>query len=104
MADDYATLKPLKACADILASKGDWGPLYDRAVLQDTAVPCAALVCYEDLYVDRVFSEETAALLGDQMRIWVTNEFQHSGLSDDPARVWKTLTGMNSGEVMIPSP
>ena len=80
---------------------------------QSSPLPCilyascqfsAALVCYEDIYVDRVYSEETAALLGDRLRAWVTNEYQHSGLGDDGAKVWRTLTGMTSGEVVIPSP
>jgi hypothetical protein len=33
----------------------DWAPLYDLGALRDCAVPVAALVAYEDLYVERRF-------------------------------------------------
>ena len=51
----------------------------------------------------REFSEATAALLGDACAVWVTNEFQHSGLRDDGARVFSTLLAMSRGELPIPS-
>ena len=38
-------------------------------------------------YVERAFSEETASLLGERAALWVTNEFQHSGLKDAPKEV-----------------
>ena len=77
---------------------------------------------YDDVYVERQFSEETAQLLGgggggggsisvpwdsvaaeDHCRLWVSNEFQHSGLHDDPARVFTTLLKMANGELALPS-
>jgi hypothetical protein len=64
--------------------------------------PVAALVSYEDVYVERAFSEATAKLLGGRARLWVTNEFQHSGLRDDPT-VFERLLAMSKGEVAIPS-
>ena len=93
MGDDFAWLRPLKPAADLLASKADWGPLYDPAVLGGgkggeggggDLPPVAALVSYEDIYVERAFSEATARLLGGRAQLWITNEFQHSGLRDDP--------------------
>ena len=103
MADDYAWLRQLKPAAELLAAKADWGPLYDRAVLgQREGPPVAALVSYEDIYVERAFSEETAAMLGGRARLWITNEFQHSGLRDDPS-VFERLLAMSKGEVAIPS-
>ena len=47
-------------------------------------------------------SEQTAALLGGRARLWITNEFQHSGLRDDPS-VFERLLAMSKGEVAIPS-
>jgi len=103
MADDYAWLRPLKPAANLLATKTDWGPLYDRDVLGGAdCPPVAALVSYEDIYVERAFSEGTAAMLGPKTRLWITNEFQHSGLRDDP-RVFERLLAMSKGEVAIPS-
>ena len=64
-------------------------------------MPVAALISYDDIYVERAFSEETADLLG--AKVWVTNEFQHSGLRDCPARVFDTLLAMTKGEVALPS-
>ena len=68
MGDDFAWLRPLKPAADLLAAKADWGPLYDPAVLgggergEGDLPPVAALVSYEDIYVERAFSEATARL------------------------------------------
>ena len=74
MGDDFAWLRPLKPAADLLAAKRDWGPLYDPAVLGGgeggggggggggDLPPVAALVSYEDIYVERAFSEATARL------------------------------------------
>ena len=125
MAEDFAWLRSLKPAAEILAAKSDWGPLYDPAVLgggktgeggeglnagpdsgpnagPSAGPPVAALVSYEDVYVERAFSEATAKLLGGRARLWVTNEFQHSGLRDDPT-VFERLLAMSKGEVAIPS-
>ena len=38
MSEDYDQLQGLGDCAEILASKRDWGPLYNLDVLQDTKV------------------------------------------------------------------
>ena len=103
MGDDFAWLRPLKPAAELLAAKADWGALYDPAVLGGAdGPPVAALVSYEDIYVERAFSEQTAALLGGRARLWITNEFQHSGLRDDPS-VFDRLLAMSKGEIAIPS-
>ncbi|MDO5629459.1 MAG: alpha/beta fold hydrolase [Mobilicoccus sp.] len=57
----------------------DWPRLYDADVLAQVDVPCAAAIYADDVYVDRDFSEETAALLPG-MRGWITNEYEHNGL------------------------
>ena len=40
--------------------------------------------------------------MGDKASLWVTNEFQHSGLRDDPA-VFDRLLAISKGEIVIPS-
>ena len=106
MGEDYAWLRELKPAAEILAAKADWGRLYDADALRtgdgDGGPPVAALVSYEDIYVERSFSEATAAMLGGRARLWITNEFQHSGLRDDPS-VFDRLLAISKGEVAIPS-
>ena len=103
MAADYAALGPLGPTAALLAAKTDWPPLYDLDALRDTAVPCAALVSYEDIFVERRFSEDTAQLLGDACRVWISNEFQHSAIHDGNPELFARLLAICDGEVLIPS-
>lgn len=107
MAEDYASLRPFKNVANVLATKRWERPLYDLNALAGVAkrVKCAALVSYDDVYVERSFAEETAQLLGgeDFCKLWISNEFQHSGLRDCPARVFDTLFNMAQGTLSIPS-
>ena len=63
-------------------------------------VPTAAAVYYEDLYVSQAISEETAAEING-IRVWMTNEFQHSGLRDDGAKVVERLLDMLSGNLPL---
>mmetsp|Transcript_96488 Transcript_96488/g.223725 ORF Transcript_96488/g.223725 Transcript_96488/m.223725 type:complete len:210 (-) Transcript_96488:77-706(-) len=102
-AEDYATLGSLKEAAELLATKDDWPPLYDIEALRNTSANVAAAVYYEDAYVELAFSQKVADLLGRNCKIWVTNEFQHSGLRDSGARMLSTLMKMAKGEVAIPS-
>eukprot|EP00958_Prasinococcus_capsulatus_P011371 scaffold1129_cov376-Prasinococcus_capsulatus_cf.AAC.3 len=102
MANDYAELGPLQEIGTILAAKKDWDSLYSAVKLTDTPVPCAALVSYEDIFVEREFSEATAKILGRNCKVWITNEFQHSGLRDDPS-VFDKLMNMTKDVVQIPS-
>ena len=56
----------------------------------------AAAIYAEDMYVERAFSEETAAqVLG--LRAWVTNEYEHNGLRADGARILGRLIDMTRG-------
>lgn len=102
-ADDFGRLAHFREAAEILATKTDWSYLYDHDRLRNTSVPVAAAVYYDDMYVEREFSEEVATLLGPNCRMWVTNEFQHSGVRDDGSRILDTLIKMSRGVVQIPS-
>eukprot|EP00281_Chroomonas_sp_CCMP1168_P017605 CAMPEP_0206211696 /NCGR_PEP_ID=MMETSP0047_2-20121206/137_1 /ASSEMBLY_ACC=CAM_ASM_000192 /TAXON_ID=195065 /ORGANISM="Chroomonas mesostigmatica_cf, Strain CCMP1168" /LENGTH=540 /DNA_ID=CAMNT_0053633617 /DNA_START=22 /DNA_END=1645 /DNA_ORIENTATION=- len=105
---DYAALAGLKETAEAIATKSDWGDLYDEAMLKSCKVPAAAAVYYDDVYVERLLSEKTAALVGSdpgctKMKIYVTNEYQHSGIRDDGYAILDKLLGMLAGTVNVPS-
>ncbi|OZJ06819.1 hypothetical protein BZG36_00122 [Bifiguratus adelaidae] len=90
MFEDYVELRPLAQVAEILAQKSDWGCLYDVETLKNNTVPVAAISYYEDVYVDVHLSEKTAKTIKG-CKQWITNEFFHSGLGDDPERVLNHL-------------
>ncbi|MER3513250.1 MAG: hypothetical protein C4310_01585 [Chloroflexota bacterium] len=68
------------------------------ATLQANTVPCAAVVYYNDMYVERTFSEETARTLRG-LKLWVTNEYEHNGLRADGERLLGRLIAMLRGEI-----
>jgi len=82
---DYGALKPLAEAADILAEH-PWPRLYDAGRLARNEVPTAAAIYANDMYVERAFSEETAAAIGG-LRPWLTNEYEHNGLRLEGERV-----------------
>lgn len=98
MGEDYAGLRALKPAAELLARKADWPELYRPSELGTGEARCAALMSYDDIYVERQYSEATAGMLR-WCRTWVSNEFQHSGLRDQGARVFEKLLAMAKGEV-----
>ncbi|KAG9321762.1 hypothetical protein KVV02_005681 [Mortierella alpina] len=100
MLDDYASLQPLKECADILAKCTTWPKLYNTEVLAKNTVPVAAAMYYDDMYVDRECSERTAQGI-QGIRLWVTNEYMHSGLRDSDGVLTKLLK-LVSGEADVP--
>jgi hypothetical protein len=97
MFDEYKYLHPLKETAEILATYADWPDLYDPAVLKTNTVPCAAAIYYDDMYVERAFSEETAQNIRG-IKLWVTNQYEHNGLRADGEVVLGRLLDMLHGE------
>jgi pimeloyl-ACP methyl ester carboxylesterase len=95
MFEDYGELRPLREAAELLADE-EWGPLYDPDVLAANEVPAAAAVYADDMYVERHFSEETAAAIRG-LRPWVTNEYEHNALRADGARVLGRLIDLARG-------
>jgi len=95
MFEDYGALAPLREAAQLLA-RHEWPVLYDSAVLAVNEVPCAAAIYTEDMYVERAFSEETAAQIPG-MRAWVTSEYDHNGLRADGPRVLGHLVDLVRG-------
>lgn len=97
MFDEIHALRPFKEASQLLAEKKDWPPLYDIACLNNNKVPVAAAVYYEDMYVNFKLAIETASQISG-IRLWLTNEYMHSGLRDGGAKVFDHLTGMLNGK------
>jgi pimeloyl-ACP methyl ester carboxylesterase len=95
MFEDYGALRPLRQAAELLAAY-QWPSLYDARRLASCEVASAAAVYAYDMYVERRFSEETAALI-PSMRPWLTNEYEHNGLRADGARILDRLIGLARG-------
>ncbi len=97
MFDYYGALAPLREAAELLAER-EWPRLYDPDTLARNEVPVAALIYAEDMYVERSFSEETAAQIRG-LRFWLTNEYQHNGLRVDGQRILGRLVDLAQGRI-----
>ncbi len=110
MAEDYAECsgRGCTTLANALAAKLDWGPLYDadhmRSVLREKS-RAAAAVYYEDMYVDFDQCMKVTARGGplEDCKVYITNEYQHSGVRDNGAEIFNKLHGMASGSIRTPS-
>jgi pimeloyl-ACP methyl ester carboxylesterase len=95
MWEDYAALRPHRAAAHLLAEH-EWPRLYDADRLRHNEVPVAATIYVNDLYVEREFAMETAALIKG-LRPWITNEYEHNGLRADGERILDRLITLARG-------
>jgi pimeloyl-ACP methyl ester carboxylesterase len=95
MFEDYGALAPLREAAELLAER-EWPRLYDPEQLARNEVPTAAAIYVDDMYVERAFSEETAAQVRG-LRPWITNEYEHNGLRADGARIFGRLIDLVRG-------
>jgi pimeloyl-ACP methyl ester carboxylesterase len=95
MFEDFGALAPLREAAEQLA-RHEWPRLYDPDVLRSNSVPVASAIYTEDLYVERAFSEETAAMVPN-LRAWVTSEYDHNGLRADGERILSRLIDLVRG-------
>ena len=98
MIDADPTLRPLREGAGILAERDDWPPLYDPVRLAANEAPVAAAVYYNDMYVDREFSMQTAQAIRG-LQAWVTSEYEHDGLRVSDGVVLDRLIGMVRGNI-----
>ena len=80
------------SCSPRTSGRGSTTPSGSRA----NEVPVAAAVYADDPYVERAFSEETAALIRGA-RAWVTNEYEHNGLRADGDRILGRLIDLARG-------
>jgi hypothetical protein len=93
--EDFGALAPLREAAELLAAH-EWPRLYDPDRLAANEVPAAAAIYAEDPYVERAFSEETAAHIRG-LRPWLTNEYEHNGLRADGERILGRLIDLARG-------
>ncbi|KNE83879.1 MULTISPECIES: alpha/beta fold hydrolase [Streptomyces] len=93
---EISGLRPFADAADLLAERSDWPPLYDRRRLAANRVPLAALVYHDDMYVDAGLSLCTAREVG-ATRVWVTNEWEHDGVTAAGDRVLSRLMDLAAG-------
>ncbi|WP_318210335.1 alpha/beta fold hydrolase [Streptomyces sp. SJL17-1] len=89
-------LRPFADAADLLAARTDWPPLYDPHRLAANEIPLAAIVYHDDMYVDAGLSLHTAREVGST-RVWVTNEWEHDGVSSSGGRVLARLMDLAAG-------
>lgn len=87
---DITGLRPFAAAAGLLAERADWPPLYDPHRLAANQVPLAAIVYHDDMYVDAALSLRTAREVG-ATRVWITNEWEHDGVTASGGRVLARL-------------
>ncbi|MDI3406192.1 alpha/beta fold hydrolase [Streptomyces cavernicola] len=92
------SLAPLRETAELLASRADWAPLYDASRLSGNAVPAAAAIYHDDLYVDTAHSLATAEAIRG-LRAWVTNEFEHDGVRASGGRVLDRLLALTRDDL-----
>jgi pimeloyl-ACP methyl ester carboxylesterase len=95
MFEDYGALAPLREAAELLAEH-EWPRLYDPERLRASDVPAAAVIYADDMYLERAFSEQTAAEIRG-LRPWVTNEFEHNAVRVDGERVLGRLIDLARG-------
>ena len=74
--------------------------LVDIEVLRRNTVPAAAAVYYDDMYVERQFSEQTARAI-QGIKLWVTNEYDHSGLRMNGEQILDRLLRLVKGEISV---
>ena len=108
---DYAECSGLgfEALANGLAIKDDWTALFNpenmRRTLESGHTVAAAAVYTDDMYVDydacRMVTQPGGPL--EECKLYITNEYQHSGLRDDGAAIFTKLYGMALGSVGVPS-
>ena len=90
-------LQPLAEAAGLLAERDDWPALYDAGQLGRTEVPAAAAVYFNDMYVPRELSLQTAAAIRG-LRPWVTSEYEHDGLRVSDGAVLDRLISLARGD------
>jgi pimeloyl-ACP methyl ester carboxylesterase len=95
MFEEYGALRPLRNAAQILAER-TWPRLYDPERLRANTVPVAAAIYTDDMYVERAFSERTAAVIRG-LRPWITSEYEHNGLRADGDRILGHLIDLARG-------
>ncbi|ABY23544.1 proline iminopeptidase [Renibacterium salmoninarum ATCC 33209] len=82
MFQEIAALVPFQPAVEALANRAQHPEIYDVQRLASNEVPLAAVVYFDDMYVDSGLQLETAAKVANS-QTWVTNEFEHDGIAAD---------------------
>ncbi|MEU8034058.1 hypothetical protein AB0C13_36600, partial [Streptomyces sp. NPDC049099] len=96
MYEEIAGLRPFRDAARLLAERADWPALYSPSRLAANQVPVAAAVYHDDMYVPTELSLPTARSVG-ALRAWVTNEWEHDGVTASGEGVLSRLMDMAAG-------
>lgn len=101
----------MRLLSEALAEKKDWLPLFDETNMRSALLGLkrktrASAACYyDDMYVDFELSmklvQRGCPLEG--VKVYVTNEYQHSGLRDDGANIVNKLVAMSKNQLHVPS-
>jgi len=118
MTNDYEEVsgRGMVSLSEALATKDDWLPLFDaknmrRALIggdnanEPPRTNAASVSYYDDMYVDFDCAMKLVKRDGpmEGVKVWITNEYQHSGLRDDGANIFLKLVSMAKGTVHVPS-
>lgn len=96
MYEEIAGLRPFRDAAHLLAERADWPELYSPSRLAANQVPVAAAIYHDDMYVPTELSLPTARSVG-ALLAWVTNEWQHDGVTASGELVLSRLMDMAAG-------
>ncbi|MGW3206008.1 alpha/beta fold hydrolase [Streptomyces sp. NPDC001135] len=96
MYEEISALRPFRDAARLLAERADWPALYAPSRLAANQVPVAAVVYHDDMYVPAELSLPTARSVG-ALRAWVTNEWEHDGVTASGEGVLSRLMDMAAG-------
>eukprot|EP00985_Skeletonema_marinoi_P021534 scaffold13239_cov173-Skeletonema_marinoi.AAC.2 len=100
----------MRTLSEALAEKSDWLSLFDETNMRTALVHkkksrAAAACYYDDMYVDfecaMKLVQRGCPLEG--VKVYVTNEYQHSGLRDDGANIINKLAAMSKNRLHVPS-
>lgn len=79
MFDQIRLLKGFRPAVTLLERRQRWSRIYDLDRLANSAVPVAAAVYFDDMYVDSGLQLDTLSRLGNA-QAWITNEYEHDGI------------------------
>jgi proline iminopeptidase len=94
MFEEIRSLKPFRAGVEALARRKSYSSLYDLARIKASEVPIAAVVYFDDLYVDVGLSLATAGAVGN-LTHWVTSQYEHDGIRQDAGVVKRLMQMVN---------
>ena len=104
MFNDYSELKPFKELAYALHDFSEWSTIYDPKVLKTITwdkVPIVAATYFDDQYVDFEITRKVKQdiIPRGNLRQFITNEYFHNGLGQDPETILSSLFDLLDREI-----